>query len=68
VIQSCASAETAELFHSRHSRRFRVLERVALRKLPQLHAAAELRVLAAFPGNHLEALRGDPLRKLIVGR
>jgi len=35
------------------------MERVALRKLLQLHAATELRVLAAPPGNQLEALRGD---------
>jgi toxin HigB-1 len=60
VIQSFASAETEELFHYRHSRRFRAFERVALRKLLQLHAATELRVLLASPpGNQLEALRGD---------
>jgi proteic killer suppression protein len=59
VIQSCASAETEELFHCRHSRRLRALERVALRKLLQLHAATKLRVLASPPGNQLEALRGD---------
>jgi toxin HigB-1 len=59
VIQSCASAETVELFHFRHSRQFRAFERVALRKLLQLHAATELRVLASPPGNRLAALRGD---------
>jgi len=42
-----------------HSRRFRAFERVALRKLLQLHAATELHVLASPPGNQLEALRGD---------
>ncbi len=42
----------------RHSRRFRAVERVALRKLLQLHAATELYVLASPPGNRLEALRG----------
>ncbi len=35
------------------------MERVALRKLRQLDAAAELRDLASPPGNRLEALRGD---------
>ena len=59
MIQSFASKETEELFHYQHSRRFRAFERVALRKLLQLHAATELRVLASPPGNQLEALRGD---------
>jgi len=59
VIQSFGSKETEELFQYRHSKRFGSVERVALRKLLQLHAATELRVLAAPPGNQLEALRGD---------
>jgi toxin HigB-1 len=40
------------------SRRFRTVERVARRKLRQLDST-ELRDLAAPPGNHLEALRGE---------
>ena len=59
MIQSFASKETEELFQYQHSRRFSAFERVALRKLLQLHAATELRVLASPPGNQLEALRGD---------
>ena len=59
VIQSFRSKETEELFHCHHSRRFRAIERVALRKFLQLHAATELRVLASPPGNELEVLRGD---------
>src|SRR5271165_3272505 len=59
VIQSFASKETEELFHYQHSRRFRAFERVALRKLLQLHAASELRVLASPPGNRLEELHGN---------
>ena len=59
MIRSFRSKETEELFHYRHSRRFRAFERVALRKLLQLHAATDLKVLASPPGNHLEALRGD---------
>ncbi len=59
MIQSFASRETEELFSYHHSERFRSFERVALRKLLQLHAATELRVLASPPGNQLEALRGD---------
>lgn len=59
MIRSFRSKETEELFQYQHSRRFRAFERVALRKLLQIHAATELRVLAAPPGNHLEALRGN---------
>jgi plasmid maintenance system killer protein len=39
VIQSFNSRETEELFHYQHSKRFRSIERVAIRKLLQLHAA-----------------------------
>jgi proteic killer suppression protein len=59
VIRSFRSKETEELFHYQHSKRFRAFERVALRKLLQLHAATELNVLASPPGNRLEALHGD---------
>jgi proteic killer suppression protein len=59
VIQSFGSKETEELLAYQHSKRFRAVERVALRKLLQLHAATELRILASPPGNQLEALRGD---------
>jgi len=59
VIRSFRSWETEELFHYHHSQRFRAFERVALRKLLQLHAATELEVLASPPGNHLEALGGN---------
>ena len=59
MIQSFGSRDTQELFQYHHSKRFRSVERVALRKLLQLHAATELRVLASPPENQLEALRGD---------
>jgi proteic killer suppression protein len=59
MIRSFRSKETEELFSYRHSQRFRAIERIALRKLLQLHAATELRVLASPPGNQLEALRGN---------
>lgn len=35
------------------------IERVALRKLTQLHRSRELRDLRLPPGNRLEALKGD---------
>ena len=59
MIRNFRSKETEELFHYHHSKRFRAIERIALRKLLQLHAATELRVVASPPGNQLEALRGD---------
>ena len=59
MIQSFASEEAEQLFRYEHSRRFRGFERVALRKLLQLHGATELRVVASPPGNQLEALRGN---------
>jgi len=42
-------------------RRFIAIERVALRKLAQLDAAADLAFLRVPPGNHLEALQGNRL-------
>ena len=59
MIRTFRCEETEDLFNYQHTRRFRAFERVALRKLLQIHAATELQVLASPPGNHLEALRGD---------
>jgi proteic killer suppression protein len=59
VIRSFKDSETEALFAGRFSRRLHRVARVAQRKLQQLHAARELRDLAAFPGNRLEALAGD---------
>jgi len=58
MIKSFRSRETAHIFAYERSRRFGSIERIALRKLLQMHAATELAVLASPPGNHLEALRG----------
>jgi proteic killer suppression protein len=59
VIKFFLCAETERLFHRRPSRKFRAIERPALRKLDMLDAANELRILRALPGNRLERLRGD---------
>lgn len=59
MIHSFARAETELLFNSRSSRRFMNIERVARRKLLQLHAATELVSLRVPPGNQLESLKGD---------
>jgi toxin HigB-1 len=59
VIQSFRSKDTESLFRYQHSKRFHSFERVALRKLLQLHATTALGILASPPGNQLEAPRGD---------
>ena len=59
MIHSFLCAETEALFNSRVVPRFRLVERVARRKLLQLHAAGELNSLRGPPGNKLEALKGD---------
>lgn len=59
MIRSFACADTEALFHSRPVSRFRNIERVARRKLLQIHAATELASLRIPPGNQLEALRAD---------
>ena len=59
MIHSFLCGETEQLFNSRLVARFRNMERVARRKLLQLHAATELPSLRIPPGNQLEALKGD---------
>ena len=59
MIHSFVCAQTEALFHSQPVRRFRNFERVARRKLLQLHAAIVLESLRTPPGNHLEALKDD---------
>ena len=59
MIRSFRDSDTEALFAGYFNRRLQQVARVAQRKLQQLHAARELRDLAAFPGNRLEALAGD---------
>ena len=59
MIHSFLCAETERLFHSRAVPRFRNIERVARRKLLQIHAATDLVSLRIPPGNQLEALKGE---------
>jgi toxin HigB-1 len=58
MILSFKDADTRALHQRRRLLRFVNVETVARRKLDQLDAAAELRDLAAPPGNRLEALSG----------
>ena len=60
MIRSFADRDAEALFHGRFARRIGAdLQRVAQRKLRQLHNAEALRDLAALPGNRLEQLKGD---------
>ena len=59
MIHSFACQETEALVNSHQSRRFKNIERVARRKLLQLHAATVLQSLRVPPGNQLELLKGN---------
>lgn len=59
MIHSFTCPDTEALFRSCVVSRFRNIERVARRKLLQLHAATELASLRVPPGNQLEALKND---------
>ena len=59
MIRSFTCAETEALFNSYAVSRFKNIERVARRKLLQLHATTDLNSLRIPPGNQLESLKGD---------
>ncbi len=59
MIHSFTCLDTEALFRSQVVPRFKNIERVARRKLLQIHAATELASLRVPPGNQLEALKGD---------
>ena len=59
MIRSFKCIESELIFYSKPVTRFRSIERVARRKLLQIHAASELRSLSIPPGNRLELLRGN---------
>jgi toxin HigB-1 len=58
VIRTFRCPETERLFRREPVRRFRALQRQALRKLDILDAAADIRALSTLPGNRLEHLKG----------
>ena len=59
MIRSFRCSDTERLFHRESVRRFKAIERQALRKLDLVDAAPDLRTLSTLPGNRLEALKGD---------
>ena len=59
MIRSFRGSDTERLFHRDSVRRFKAIERQALRKLDLLDAAPDLRTLSTLPGNRLEKLKGE---------
>ena len=60
MIQDFRCQETEKIWKGKSSRRLPAdIQRIALRKLTQLSAAAVLNDLRVPPGNRLEALKGD---------
>lgn len=59
MIRSFKDDDVRELFEFRTNQRWQAVSAVALRKLDQLEAAANLDDLRVPPGNRLEALKGE---------
>jgi toxin HigB-1 len=59
VIRSFRCADTKRLFRRETVRRFKAIERTALRKLDIVDAAADIRMLSTLPGSRLERLKGN---------
>lgn len=59
MIRSFADKETEQVFNHLHSRRYAAFERVALRKLRQIHRVSRVEELLEPPANRLERLLGD---------
>jgi proteic killer suppression protein len=59
MIRSFRCPHTEHLFRRESVRRFRAIERAALRKIDLIDAAPDIRTLSILPGNRLERLKGD---------
>jgi toxin HigB-1 len=59
LIRSFADRDTERLYQRERVNRFRSFERIALRKLRMLDAAASVSDLKTPLGNRLEKLKGD---------
>lgn len=59
MIKSFKCKDTERLSRHEPVRRFRAIERIALRKLKYLESARTLQDLKSPPGNRLESLKGN---------
>ena len=59
MIKSFKDKDTEELYNSGHNKKYKLFERIALRKLDMIASAKILSDLKAPPGNHLEPLYGN---------
>jgi proteic killer suppression protein len=59
MIRTFADEDTEQVFSHRHSRRYAAIERVAFRKLRQIHRVSTVEQLYLPPANRLERLKGD---------
>jgi proteic killer suppression protein len=66
VIRSFSCPETERLFRRESVRRFKAIERQALRKLDLLDAAPDMLTLGTLPGSRLEKLKGNRIGQYSV--
>lgn len=59
MIRSFADEETERVFRRLRSRKYGTFERVAFRKLRQIHSVSGIEELQEPPGNRLERLKGN---------
>ena len=66
MIRSFSCPETERLFRRESVRRFKAIERQALRKLDLLDAAPDMLTLGTLPGSRLEKLKGNRIGQYSV--
>jgi len=67
MIKTFGCKETQRIFNGRFSRKFpKDIQKTALRKLTQIHAAETLDFLRIPPANHLERLTGNRKGQLSI--
>lgn len=59
MIEGFKDKDAEQLYNSGHNKKYKKIERIALRKLDMIASAKMLKDLKAPPGNRLEPLYGD---------